>query len=98
MTRRAGSASDSELLSTLKKVGHHGRMLPIDRTVLRVRNMNGTGAPGRVRTALSRVSGVRQVEIQGTERACVHYDRRRLQPADLVRAVRKAGFGADIER
>ncbi|MHC5011575.1 MAG: heavy-metal-associated domain-containing protein [Planctomycetota bacterium] len=98
MTRRSDCAPNCDLLSVLDKIGYPGCVIPIAQTTLRIRGMEQEGATQRVQTALRRVRGVRKVEINGSLHATVTCDERRLEPADLVVAVRRAGFQAEVAR
>jgi copper chaperone CopZ len=98
VTRRSDCAPNCDLLSVLDKIGYPGCVIPIAQTTLRIHGLDREGAPRRVQTVLRRVRGVRKVEINGSSHATVTCDERRLAPADLVVAVRRAGFQAEVAR
>jgi copper chaperone CopZ len=97
VTRSKPSATNRKILAVLKRMGFNGRVLPIEKTTLRVCGVDGEGKCERVRASLRRVAGIRRVSVTLTGRARVTYDSRHVEPADLVVAVRRAGFEAAVE-
>jgi copper chaperone CopZ len=94
VVRRCGRASDATLLNALSGIGYRAQVLPLERTTLRMRGIDDDRGCRRVRQALRRVRGVRAVEVDGTRRAHVTFDRRQVNRRELVRAAREAGFEA----
>ena len=97
MTRCSSQARDPELLQALQRTGYPGRILPTQQATLRVQGLQRSGNCDRVRASLRGVEGVRDVEIQGTQAARVTYDPRKVKPADLTRALRKAGLQSKVQ-
>ncbi len=64
---------------------------------LAVSGMTCAGCAGRVEKALARVPGVTRAAVNlATERAAVEGSGRALRPADLIIAVRRAGYEAEV--
>ncbi|MCC7542607.1 MAG: heavy-metal-associated domain-containing protein [Deltaproteobacteria bacterium] len=77
--------------------------LPVRAQATRVRlhvdGMHCATCPITVRVALERLPGVREATVSAaTKRAVVVYDRQRVTPARMVRAIADAGYRARIER
>ena len=97
VTRCSTQARDPELLQALQRTGYPGRILPTRQATLRVQGLQRSGTGDKVRASLRRVQGVRSVEIQGTHGARVTYDPRKVKPADLTRALRRAGLQSQVQ-
>ena len=97
VTRSSPAATNRKILAVLQRMGFRPKVLPIQRTTLRVCGVDGEGKCERVRASLRRVSGIRRVRVTLTGRAAVTYDSRQTAPADLVVAVRRAGFEAAVD-
>ena len=66
---------------------------------LPVTGMTCASCAGRVERGLGKVSGVAGANVNlATEQASVSYDPRQVQPAALVEAIEKAGYGVLTER
>ncbi len=97
VTRSTPAATNRKILAVLQRMGFRGKVLPIERTTLRVCGLDGEGKCERVRASLQRVSGTRHVRVTLAGRAAVTYDSRRTAPAALVVAVPRAGFEAAVD-
>lgn len=76
-----------------KKVNEDSRRDGLDRTEIPVTGMNCAGCAANVERALKRLAGVREANVNfATARATVLFDSRLLSSADLVKAVREAGY------
>ena len=98
VSRRRGEAPSPSLLSVLQTIGYPGALLPIEEMQLKVSGLEQAERRGRLRDALRHVRGVRRIQIVASHGASVAVDRRVTAPADLVAAVREAGFEAEVER
>jgi copper chaperone CopZ len=92
--RLQGQASNQELVAAVRRVGYSASMIPVKNVTLSVSNMDRQGASERVRAALTRVPGVREVSVSGRNVAKVSYDNRRTDQNGLIRACQRAGFPA----
>ncbi len=78
----------------MRRVGYSASMIPVKNVTLSVNNMDRQGGTERVKAALRRVPGVREVRCSGRNVAKVSYDNRRTNQNGLIRACRRAGFPA----
>src|SRR5438876_10251861 len=68
---------------------------PLQEMTFLVIGMSCASCVRRIEKALGRLEGVQQATVNlATEQATVHFDGRRLELAQLVQAVEKAGYGA----
>ncbi|HZS82812.1 MAG TPA: heavy metal translocating P-type ATPase [Stellaceae bacterium] len=88
---RAGPA---DLAEAVERAGY---AVPHERRVLAISGMTCATCAGRVETALRRVAGVTRAEVNlASERAAVEGLAGLLRPADLIAAVRRAGYEAEL--
>jgi P-type Cu+ transporter len=71
---------------------------PRTRVELSVSGMSCAACATRIERKLNRLEGVDASVNYATERASVRYDAERAAPADLLRAVEAAGYGASLEQ
>src|SRR5437899_4866118 len=68
---------------------------PSQQVTFPVIGMSCASCVRRIEKALGRLDGVQQATVNlATEQATVQFDGRRLEPAQLVQAVEKAGYSA----
>ena len=92
MVREKGACTDDQLVRACRSAGYSARVIPVRRVTITVRDMDCTGCPERVKRAIRRVGGVRRVNLQGSEKARVFFDKSRTCKNDIIDAVRRAGF------
>ncbi len=74
-----------------------GYEVPQERRELAITGMTCATCAGRIEKVLSAVPGVKRVEVNlASEKAHVEGLRGILRPADLIAAVRRAGYGAEL--
>lgn len=81
----------------VEAVGRAGYDVPHERRELAISGMTCASCSGRVEKVLAKVPGVLHAEVNlASERAVVDGIAGVLRPADLIAAVRRAGYGAEL--
>ena len=85
-----------DLVKTIEKTGYQ---VPMDQRVLLIEGMTCAACSSRVEKVLSRMDGVIKASVNlSTNKALVQFYSGSLEDEALVKAVEKAGYGAQIEQ
>ncbi|HEX6820347.1 MAG TPA: heavy metal translocating P-type ATPase [Ktedonobacterales bacterium] len=94
-TRRAGEGETPLLTPPNEAASRQADIGATDSVTLEISGMTCASCVRRVEKGLLKLPGVAEASVNlATERARVTYDPDAVQPADLIRAVERAGYGA----
>ena len=93
-----GKVTAADLTAAVKTAGFTAEVLSLDEVTLKVAGMTCEACPAKVEAALGKVDGVTEVISVSTDSntAVVKVEKDKVTAADLAKAVKSAGFSAEI--